>query len=75
VPPNISGSPNAMACVNKGMVPSASPPASTQYQKNLWLPEPVIGHPSHILDAPSKAQTTQLSLACNWKDNGTLCLL
>jgi hypothetical protein len=34
-PPNISSDPNGMVRANNGMDPSASPPASTQYQKNL----------------------------------------
>jgi hypothetical protein len=45
VPPSISSGPNAIACVNIGRDPSASPPASTQYQKNLWFPVLVIDIP------------------------------
>src|SRR5438045_8254357 len=72
VPPNISGSLNATACVNNGIVPSASPAASAQYQNNLWLPMPVMDIPLTYGCPPSESQPTQLSLACNRKDKGTV---
>jgi len=58
-PPNISSGPNAMVRANNGIDPSASPPASTQYQKNCNFLWPVMDIP-HYLASPSNSNLNKV---------------
>jgi hypothetical protein len=59
VPPSISSGPKAIACVNSGIDPSTSPPASAQYQKNLRFPVLVMDIPQIYGRPPADPSLTR----------------